>query len=52
MTRPTVHILRLLRWGRTLAKHGALRGIDADFGLKLHGPDCALAATIGGLTGK
>ena len=23
MTRPSTHILRLLRWGRTLARHGA-----------------------------
>ncbi len=30
MTRPTTHILRLLRWGRILAKHGALRGIEND----------------------
>lgn len=30
MTRPATHILRLLRWGRTLARHGALRGIEAD----------------------
>jgi ubiquinone biosynthesis protein len=30
MTRPTTHILRLLRWGRILAKHGALRGIERD----------------------
>ena len=30
MTRPSTHILRLLRWGRTLAKHGALRGIERD----------------------
>jgi ubiquinone biosynthesis protein len=30
LTRPTTHILRLLRWGRTLAKHGALRGIERD----------------------
>ncbi len=30
MTRPTTHILRLLRWGRVLAKHGALRGIEND----------------------
>jgi ubiquinone biosynthesis protein len=30
MTRSTTHIFRLLRWGRTLAKHGALRGIEAD----------------------
>lgn len=30
MTRPSTHILRLLRWGRTLARHGALRGIEAD----------------------
>ncbi len=28
MTRPTTHIWRLLRWGRTLARHGALRGIE------------------------
>ena len=30
MTRPTTHVLRLLRWGRILAKHGALRGIERD----------------------
>ncbi|KRA81651.1 2-polyprenylphenol 6-hydroxylase [Altererythrobacter sp. Root672] len=30
MTRPTIHILRLLKWGRTLARHGALRGIEGD----------------------
>jgi ubiquinone biosynthesis protein len=30
LTRSTTHILRLLRWGRTLARHGALRGIEAD----------------------
>jgi ubiquinone biosynthesis protein len=24
------HLLRLLRWGRTLARHGALRGIEKD----------------------
>lgn len=30
MTRPAIHIWRLLRWGRTLARHGALRGIEAD----------------------
>ena len=30
MTRPSRHILRLLGWGRTLAKHGALRGIERD----------------------
>ena len=30
MTRPTTHIFRLLSWGRTLAKHGALRGIERD----------------------
>jgi ubiquinone biosynthesis protein len=28
MTRPITHILRLLSWGRTLARHGALRGIE------------------------
>ena len=28
MTQPATHILRLLGWGRTLARHGALRGID------------------------
>lgn len=28
-TTPT-HLLRLLRWGRTLARHGALRGIERD----------------------
>lgn len=25
-----MHIMRLLKWGRTLAKHGALRGIERD----------------------
>ncbi|MXO89124.1 2-polyprenylphenol 6-hydroxylase [Alteraurantiacibacter aestuarii] len=30
MTRPSTHIWRLLKWGRTLARHGALRGIEAD----------------------
>ena len=30
MTRPVTHILRLLRWGRILARHGALRGIEHD----------------------
>ena len=29
LTRPVVHILRLLKWGRILARHGALRGIEA-----------------------
>ena len=28
MTRPLVHIFRLLRWGRILARHGALRAIE------------------------
>ena len=30
MTQPATHIWRLLKWGRTLAKHGALRGIEND----------------------
>lgn len=30
MPGPATHIWRLLKWGRTLAKHGALRGIEAD----------------------
>lgn len=30
MTRPSTHVWRLLSWGRTLARHGALRGIEAD----------------------
>ena len=30
MTAPIVHIGRLLRWGRILARHGALRGIERD----------------------
>ncbi len=30
MTRPSTHIFRLLSWGRTLARHGALRGIEGD----------------------
>ncbi len=30
MTSTAVHLWRLLRWGRTLARHGALRGIERD----------------------
>ena len=30
LARPSTHIWRLLKWGRTLAKHGALRGIERD----------------------
>ena len=30
MTRPITHVWRLLRWGRTLARHGALRGLERD----------------------
>jgi ubiquinone biosynthesis protein len=30
LTASTIHIWRLLKWGRTLAKHGALRAIEAD----------------------
>lgn len=30
MTRPATHIIRLLKWGRILARHGALRAIEAD----------------------
>ena len=30
MTQPAVHIWRLLKWGRVLARHGALRGIERD----------------------
>ncbi len=30
MTAPAIHLWRLLRWGRTLARHGALRGIERD----------------------
>ncbi len=30
MTSTATHLFRLLRWGRTLARHGALRGIEAD----------------------
>ncbi len=30
MTQPATHIWRLLKWGRTLARHGALRGIEND----------------------
>ena len=30
MTAPATHIARLLSWGRTLARHGALRGIEHD----------------------
>ena len=30
VARPSTHIWRLLKWGRTLARHGALRGIESD----------------------
>ena len=30
MTATTTHIWRLLKWGRVLARHGALRGIERD----------------------
>ena len=30
MTSPIVHTWRLLKWGRILARHGALRGIERD----------------------
>lgn len=30
MTAPPVHVWRLLRWGRVLAKHGALTGVERD----------------------
>jgi len=30
VTRPATHIWRLLKWGRSLARHGALRGIEND----------------------
>ena len=30
MTAPVTHLWRLLKWGRTLARHGALTGIEQD----------------------
>jgi len=30
MTQPVIHLFRLLRWGRILARHGALTGIERD----------------------
>ncbi len=30
LTSATTHLFRLLKWGRTLARHGALQGIEAD----------------------
>lgn len=30
MTHPAIHVWRLLKWGRILARHGALRGIERD----------------------
>ena len=30
MTHPVTHVWRLLRWGRILARHGALRGLERD----------------------
>lgn len=30
MTAPAIHVWRLLKWGRVLARHGVLRGIERD----------------------
>lgn len=30
MTTAATHLFRLLKWGRTLARHGALKGVEAD----------------------
>ena len=30
MTATATHLFRLLKWGRTLARHGALQGIERD----------------------
>ena len=30
MTAPAIHLWRLLKWGRILARHGALTGIERD----------------------
>ncbi|MEN3747581.1 2-polyprenylphenol 6-hydroxylase [Sphingomonas sp. HF-S3] len=30
MTSPVIHLWRLLKWGRIVARHGALRGIERD----------------------
>ena len=30
MTASTTHLWRLLKWGRTLARHGALTGIERE----------------------
>ncbi|PXA97727.1 2-polyprenylphenol 6-hydroxylase [Nostoc sp. 3335mG] len=30
MTAPAIHLWRLLKWGRIVARHGALRGIERD----------------------
>src|SRR5258706_1423883 len=30
MTAPAIHLWRLLKWGRILARHGALQGIERD----------------------
>ncbi|MFA5989081.1 MAG: 2-polyprenylphenol 6-hydroxylase [Sphingomonas sp.] len=30
MTAPAIHLWRVLKWGRILARHGALRGIERD----------------------
>ncbi|MCY7280720.1 MAG: ubiquinone biosynthesis protein UbiB, partial [Sphingomonas bacterium] len=30
MTTSFTHLFRLLKWGRTLARHGALQGIERD----------------------
>ncbi|MCX7677444.1 MAG: 2-polyprenylphenol 6-hydroxylase [Alteraurantiacibacter sp.] len=47
MTRPSTHILRLLGWGRTLARHGALRGIERHPGTPLPVRRLARLARLG-----
>ncbi|MXO75063.1 2-polyprenylphenol 6-hydroxylase [Altererythrobacter aerius] len=47
MTRPATHIWRLLKWGRSLARHGALRGIEGDLNTPLQVKRLARIARLG-----
>jgi ubiquinone biosynthesis protein len=47
VTRPATHIFRLLKWGRSLARHGALRGIERDPNTPLQVQRLARIARLG-----
>ena len=54
LTRPATHIVRLLKWGRILARHGALRGIVTQSVEKsfLHVESAGLVVALVTLAGK